>query len=181
MIIVSELKFIITGTAGVGKTTAITSLSDVPPVTTDALTTDELADIKDTTTTAFDFGEILLDEHTCIRIYGTPGQERFRHMWEILAEGALGLVILIDHSREKPLEDLNIYLNNFPKLVEESAVAIGVTRVEPNEQDALEGYYQALEDKLIYCPVMAVDPREREDMVDLMDSLVSYLDYANAS
>lgn len=176
----SELKFIITGTAGVGKTTAITALSDIPPVTTDAFTTDELAEVKETTTTAFDFGEILLDDNTTIRIYGTPGQERFRHMWEILAEGALGLVILVDHSRANPIDDLNVYLENFENLVKQTAVVVGVTRADP-EDDDLEAYYLALEERNINCPVMIVDPRERDDMVDLMDSLISYLEYADAS
>lgn len=177
----AELKFVITGTAGVGKTTAITSISDVPPVTTDTVTTDELKEVKATTTTAFDFGEILLDDDTCIRIYGTPGQERFRHMWEILAEGALGLIVLIDHTRPNPTDDLNIYLNNFPKLALASALVVGITRVSAEDEGALEPYYQALEKREIYCPVMAVDPRLKTDMVDLMDSLISYLEYANAS
>ena len=56
----AELKFVITGTAGVGKTTAIAAISDVPPLCTDADTTDELAQIKDATTVAFDFGEVNL-------------------------------------------------------------------------------------------------------------------------
>lgn len=177
----AELKFIITGKAGVGKTTALTSISDIPPVCTDAETTDELAEIKSTTTTAFDFGEIYLEDGTAIRIYGTPGQERFRHMWEILAEGALGLVILIDHSSPDPIQDLEIYLENFSKLISETGVIIGVTRVDRDDNDALGRYYHYLETRSIFCPVMAVDPREKDDMVELMDSLLSCLEYADAS
>lgn len=176
----SELKFIITGTAGVGKTTAITSLCDVPPISTDAATTDSLAEVKATTTTAFDFGEIMLDDDTCVRLYGTPGQERFKHMWEILAQGALGLIILVDHSRPNPIEDLQIYLDNFSTLVAETGVAVGINRMLSEQENEIEKYYEALEKNDICCPVLNVDPRERQDMTELMDALMSCIEYSAA-
>ena len=172
----SELKFIITGTAGVGKTTAIAALSDIPPVVTDAVTTDELAAVKDTTTVAFDFGEIILDEDTRVRIYGTPGQERFKFMWEILAEGALGLVILVDATRPDPLADLGMYVDNFIGLIEETGVAVGITRSDPSNGAELEQYYTYLQGRDIFCPVMAVDPRDQKDMMEIMDCLMSLLE-----
>lgn len=174
----SELKFIITGTAGVGKTTAITALSDIPPISTDAIATDELAAVKSTTTTAFDFGEIILDAETHVRIYGTPGQERFRHMWEILAKGALGLIILIDHTRPEPVEDLKIYLNNFSTLADETGVVVGITRVETLSDEETDKYYAALEEMNRMCPVMIVDPRSKNDMVMIMDALMSCVEHA---
>lgn len=174
----AELKFVITGTAGVGKTTALTSLCDIPPISTDAATTDELSSVKSTTTVAFDFGEIILDDDTHIRIYGTPGQSRFKHMWDIIAEEALGLIVLVDHSRPDPIEDLKIYLDNFAGLVEKTGVVIGVTRLDADKEDELDIYYQCLEEKNIFCPIMIVDPRQRSDMVDLMDALMAYLEYA---
>lgn len=137
----AELKFVITGTAGVGKTTAICSLSDVPPVETDADTTDDLAMIKSTTTVAFDFGEVILDDGARVRIYGTPGQERFRHMWEILAEGALGLLILVDNSRPDPLSDLMMYIDNFQKLIDDTGVVVGVTRCDAGSKTSIDDYY----------------------------------------
>ena len=176
----SELKFIITGSPGVGKTTAITSLCDVPPIFTDAKTTDSLSEIKATTTTAFDFGEIILDGDTCVRLYGTPGQERFKHMWEILAQGALGLIILVDHSRPNPIEDLQLYLDSFASLVTETGVAIGINRMSSEQESELEKYYEALEKNNLCCPILNVDPREREDMTELMDALMSCIEYSAA-
>ena len=173
----TELKFVITGNAGVGKTTAITVLSDIPPMSMEAETTDELAQIKSTTTTAFDFGEIVLDDATRIRLYGTPGQERFRHMWEIIAEGALGLVILIDHTRPDPIHDMKLYLQSFAKLIDHTGVVVGITRAEEAAPSAIERYYEALEGEGIHCPIMVVDPRNKEDMVDIMDVLMSVLEY----
>ena len=174
----AELKFVITGTAGVGKTTAITALSDVPPVCTDAATTDELAQIKDVTTVAFDFGEVHLDGGICVRIYGTPGQERFRHMWEILAEGALGLIILVDDTRPDPISDLSMYIHNFLDLINATGLAVGVTRLNTAAGRSLEPYYSYLDDVGLSCPVLECDPRSREDMVVLMDALMATLEYA---
>lgn len=172
----AELKFVVTGTAGVGKTTALKSICDKPPVETDAVTTDELALVKETTTVAFDFGEVTLDESTIVRVYGTPGQERFRHMWEIIAEGALGLIILVDNSRENPVEDMLIYIENFAQLIEDTSTVIGVSRLTPNSKFQLDDYYASLE-KYNHCfPVMEADPRKREDMINLMDALMAMVE-----
>lgn len=124
----AQLKFIFTGTPGAGKTTAISAISDFPPVSTDAFATDELSDIKEQTTVAMDFGELTLESGERIGLYGTPGQDRFRHMWEILIRGGLGLIILIDNSRPDPLFDLKIYLDNFRQFILETGAVIGITR-----------------------------------------------------
>lgn len=172
----SELKFVITGTAGVGKTTALKAICDTPPIETDAETTDDLAQIKDTTTVAFDFGEVVLDEDTVVRVYGTPGQERFRHMWEIIAEGALGLIILVDNQRENPLDDLDIYIENFTSLIEETGAVIGVTRMTQSDKITLDDYYDFLERKQLYFPVIEADPRQKDDMIMLMDALMAMVE-----
>ncbi|GAA6169941.1 GTP-binding protein [Sessilibacter corallicola] len=172
----SELKLVITGTAGVGKTTAIHSLSDKPPIVTDADTTDELSEIKDTTTVAFDFGEIYLDDAT-VHVYGTPGQERFRHMWEIIAEGALGFILLVDARRKDPIADLEIYLDNFRQYIESTSAVIGVTRTETEGGQCIEDLYNYLEQKQLFYPIMAVDPRDKSDMSQLMLSLLAMLEY----
>lgn len=174
----AELKFVITGTAGVGKSTAINAVSDIPPVNTDALTTDELQRVKNTTTVAFDFGEVILDEDTRLRLYGTPGQDRFRHMWEIIADGALGLIILVDHSRPDPIGDLNMYIDNFLELIERTGFVVGVTRWQAPSAITIADYFSALEKRDLFAPVIETDPRNKEDVVMLMDSLMSILEFA---
>ena len=88
------IKILISGPVSAGKTTFIRTLSETPVVDTDELATDEVAALKTHTTVALDFGEMhLADAH--IFLYGTPGQDRFDFMWEILAEGALGYLILV--------------------------------------------------------------------------------------
>ena len=75
-----------------------------------------------------DYGEITLDDGQKLRLYGTPGQERFRFMWDIITAGGLGLVLLLDGSRPDPLADMTTYLDNFADFIESTAVVIGVTR-----------------------------------------------------
>lgn len=174
----SELKFVITGTPDVGKTTAIKSLSDAPPVITDTHTTDDLQQQKARTTVAFDFGEIALDDGDVVRIYGTPGQERFKHMWEIIAEGALGLIILVDDTRQDPVQDLDIYIQNFKTLIEDTGCVVGITRTEQTGRTDLTPFEDYLAQLGYGFPVLPADPRDKDDMVMLMDVLMSILEYA---
>lgn len=86
------LKLVVSGPVGAGKTTFIRSLSDIPVVDTDEAATEAIG--KAATTVALDFGMLELDG-TQVHLFGTPGQDRFDFMWEILCEGALGLVLLV--------------------------------------------------------------------------------------
>ncbi len=168
----SELKFIFTGPPGVGKSTAISTVSEFPPVVTDVLATDELSDIKEQTTAALDFGEITLEDGEKVRLYGTPGQGRFSFMWEILIEGGLGLVILIDNSRADPLADLDIYLENFSEFIRDTGAVIGVTRMASHPQPDLDAFAAHLERQGLALPVLEVDIRRAEDVVQLLDVLM---------
>ena len=82
-------KIIFSGTVGAGKSTAIAALSDIPPVATEAVATDETSQLKKTTTVAMDYGVLNLPDGEKVMLYGTPGQERFSFMWDILSEGGI--------------------------------------------------------------------------------------------
>ena len=174
----SELKFIFTGSPGAGKTTAIGAISEIPPIRTDVLATDELSEVKNETTAAMDFGEITLDDGQVVRLYGTPGQRRFEHMWRILVQGALGLIVLVDSTRADPIDDLNIYLDNFSDFIDETGVVIGVTRTDLARDDALEPFHDCVEERGLVCPVFPADVREKDDVLMLLDALMSSLEYA---
>src|SRR3954449_10733724 len=97
----------VAGGFGVGKTTLVASVSEIPPVTTEAAMTavglgrDDPAGMspKTTTTVAMDFGRITVDESLILYLFGTPGQSRFWFMWDELARGAVGAVVLVDLRR----------------------------------------------------------------------------------
>jgi signal recognition particle receptor subunit beta len=107
-----EHKIIITGSMGAGKTTAIGAVSEVPPIVTDVKNNDHSVD-KALTTVGFDYGQLTLDNGDRIRLFGTPGQARFRFVWQAVSKGALGLIILTDNTSKDPLADLRLYLEGF--------------------------------------------------------------------
>lgn len=172
----SEYKFIFTGTPGAGKTTAIAAISDTPPVSTDMDSTDELRVIKDKTTVAMDFGELTLEGGEKVFLYGTPGQERFRHMWEILIRGGLGLILLIDNSRPDPLDDLAMYLGNFREFIQSTGAVIAITRSDIKDDPDIGGYQEVMSDLGMVLPIIHADPRQREDVLMLLDMLISIVE-----
>jgi signal recognition particle receptor subunit beta len=170
-----EHKIIFTGTTGAGKTTAIHAVSEIVPINTDVRNTDtEFA--KAMTTAGLDYGELTLDNGEKLRLYGTPGQQRFDFMWTILARGALGVVILVDNSRAHPLADLDRYLEGFRALIDEGACVVGVGRMETHPQPALEHYATHLESRGVLCPVLDVDVRTADQVVQLLDLLLLQLE-----
>ncbi|MBK7415353.1 MAG: ATP/GTP-binding protein [Dechloromonas sp.] len=170
-------KIIFTGPVGAGKTTAISSLSDIPPVKTDRLASDMTRERKPETTVAMDYGLVNLANGVAIHLYGTPGQERFDFMWEILVEGGIGLVLLIDNTRPDPFVDLRFFVKAFRKFIDQTGVVIGVTRTDIRAQPAIEDYYRELAPLgLASIPVFEVDARKRKDVSLLVEALLCSLD-----
>ncbi len=165
-------KLIIAGPVGAGKTEAIRSLSDKEVVTTEEVASDEVKNMKRTTTVAMDYGVMKLDSGEAIRIYGTPGQRRFDFMWEILSENALGLILLLNAEEENPLDDLAYYLDKFMPLISGSALVVGITHAENMPWDLHQKLSEYLVDRHIPANVAVVDARERDQMRQLVSSLV---------
>lgn len=170
-----RLKIVFSGPMGAGKTQAIASLSDIPVVSTEVKNNDLHTHSKALTTVGMDYGELTLDGGVSIGLYGTPGQERFNFIWPILAQGALGVIILIDHSAEDPIADLSNYLATFSKIYN-GRLVIGVSQVDkmPERDFAIYRDWLAAQQKNL--PIFPVDMRQRDDVLLLVDTIIASLE-----
>jgi signal recognition particle receptor subunit beta len=171
----TEHKLLFTGTMGAGKTTAIGVVSEIPPLTTDVRNHDASV-AKALTTVGLDYGELTLSSGDKLRLYGTPGQMRFEFMWKILAQGALGLVILIDNRSPDPLADLDVYVAGFADLIAQTACVVAVGRMETHPSPGIEQFADRLASRGVLCPVLPADVRRRDEVVQLLDLLLTQLE-----
>jgi len=169
-------KIIFTGPVGAGKTTAINTISDIETIKTEQVATDEVAQKKEFTTVAMDYGLMRMDNGEVIHLYGTPGQERFEFMWNILTEGAIGLIILLDHNDPDPLSYLDGFLKSFKDFINKTSVVVGVSRLMHATKDDLDKYRSKLREHKLTGAVYEADPREHDDVVMLIQTLLFSLD-----
>lgn len=173
----NNYKLIFTGPSGAGKSTAIASLSDIPVVTTEEKSTELIPNAyKTTITVALDYGMIRLKNDDKIHLYGTPGQERFSFMWDILTEGGLGLVLLIDNTRPDPIADMQFFLTAFTEFIRKTKVVIGITRMDVAPQPKLKQYHLKLKEMGLTLPIFTVDARSQRDVSLLLQALLYSLD-----
>lgn len=171
----AEFKIVFTGPMGAGKTTAIAAISDQAPVSTDVVNTDHDTFDKEFTTAGLDYGMIALGEGNTVRLYGTPGQARFRFMWDILARNAAGVVLLIDARQADALVQLDQFVQAFGA-GREAPMVVGVGRSDQPGALPLDAFAQRLENHGITLPVFGVDVRRREDVLLLLDTLLCLLE-----
>ena len=166
-----KYKVIISGPVGAGKTTAINTLTDHSGLLTDATASDlTTSNHKETTTVAMDYGTVKLTDGTIAHVYGTPGQQRFEFMWDILIKGAHSLILLLDNSRNYPFRDLKNYTNNFAEFIKKNGLVIGVTWSDKNTEPSIEAYQQWLKSNKINASAMFVDARNKSDMMNLVET-----------
>lgn len=170
-----RLKIVFSGPMGAGKTQAIKSLSDIEVVSTEVQNTDLETNAKLLTTVGMDYGEITIEGGASIGLYGTPGQERFSFIWPILSQGALGVVILIDHSAEDPVADLAHYLKTFSDIYD-GRVVIGISQVDKKIDRPISIYRDWLDANNKNLPIFAVDMRKKEDVLLLVESIIASLE-----
>ncbi len=169
-------KLVFAGPVGAGKTTAIQTLSDIEVVSTDAYASDEVRLLKKTTTVAMDYGLMKLASGDQVRLYGTPGQQRFDFMWEILSENALGLVLMLKASAPDPVADLRHYVQAFRSLIDETALVVGLTHSDAAGCQVRAQVMQALRELDLPPVVLDADARHRGHMSALIKSLIYSID-----
>lgn len=107
------VKMVVTGPFNAGKTAFIQSVSEIDVVSTERKISSEEERIKETTTVAMDFGRITVDDDLVLYLFGTPGQKRFDFMWEILSEGMLGFIVMVDSARPETFREARGILQTF--------------------------------------------------------------------
>jgi hypothetical protein len=107
------VKMVITGPFSAGKTEFISSVSEIDVVTTERKISSDAERVKEETTVAMDFGRITVDDDLVLYLFGTPGQRRFDFMWEILSEGMLGFIVLVDSVRPETFREAKHILEVF--------------------------------------------------------------------
>ncbi len=107
------VKMVITGPFNSGKTHFIQTVSEIEVVATERRISSEVERVKEFTTVAMDFGRITVDNDLVLYLFGTPGQKRFDFMWEILSEGMLGFVVMVDSARPETFREAKSILETF--------------------------------------------------------------------
>jgi len=107
------VKIVVTGPFNAGKTEFIQSVSEIDVVSTERKISTKAERIKESTTVAMDFGRITVDDDLVLYLFGTPGQKRFDFMWEILSEGMLGFIVMVDSTRPETFREARSILETF--------------------------------------------------------------------
>jgi len=172
----ASTKIVIAGGFGVGKTTLVGSVSEISPLRTEALVTNEskgvddleAAPSKSTTTVAMDFGRITLAEDLVLYLFGTPGQQRFWFMWDDLCLGAIGAIVLVDTARlGEAFSPLDYFeAKGLPFIV-------AVNQFEGGERFPLPEVAAALA-LPPHVPIIDVDARDRESAKQALVRVTEY-------
>ena len=169
------MKMVVTGPFSSGKTEFIKAISEIDVVSTERkISSEGEANVKSDTTVAMDFGRITVDDELVLYLFGTPGQRRFDFMWEILSEGMLGFVVMVDSSKPETFREAKNILETF------RAYAPTPYVVAANKQDVKDAWEVddlrialRLDEKVKLLPCIATDKESvKNSLLELLYTIL---------
>lgn len=165
-----EHQVVFVGPFGVGKTTALRVVSDIPVVNTDVASSEAEAGAsgqgKTTTTAGFDYGEWRFPDNTKVSLIGVPGQDRFEAMWDIMLPRSSAIVLWLYGDRDAKLMECSKWLNALAKRKSIARLAVAVTRLpDAGQEAALNPYRELVSQYHPLAPIITADPRHQSDVL----------------
>ncbi|MEA5667616.1 GTP-binding protein [Stenotrophomonas sp. ATCM1_4] len=173
-----EHKIVVLGAMGAGKSTLVRAVAGGTVIDTDVLNTD-VSSSKLATTVAMDYADVSLPNGDRLRLYGTPGQERFSFIWPVLLQGARGVVILADASSPEVATELDTYLRTLRTHADRVPAVVGVSKfdlVPDVDLDACQLRVQEVAGRPL--PLVPFDARSEDEVMMLMDVLMGEVEAA---
>jgi len=172
------VKMVVTGPFNAGKTQFIQTVSEIDVVSTERAISSAAERVKENTTVAMDFGRITVDENLVLYLFGTPGQKRFDFMWEILSEGMLGFIVMVDSTRPETFREARNILEAF-RAFSPTPHVIAASKRDLEGAWELDDMRIALrldpEDKLLACISMEKES-VKNALLELLESILVELD-----
>lgn len=177
------VKMVITGPFSSGKTEFIGSISEIDVVSTERKITSAAELVKDSTTVAMDFGRITVGDDLVLYLFGTPGQRRFDFMWDILSQGMLGFVVMVDSTKPETFREAKRILETFESYASTPYV------VAANKQDMDDAWEPddlriilKLREQVKILPCIATDKESVKNvLLELLYSILEQIDQEEAN
>ena len=172
------VKMVVTGPFSSGKTEFIQTVSEIDVVSTERKISSEAEKIKESTTVAMDFGRITVDDSLVLYLFGTPGQRRFDFMWEILSEGMLGFIVMVDSTRPETFREARSILETFRAYAPTPYVVSANKQDQPDAWDIDDMRIALRLDPAVkFLPCVALDKESVKNvLLELLYSILAKMD-----
>lgn len=172
------VKMVVTGPFSAGKTEFISAVSEIDVVSTERRISSSAEKVKETTTVAMDFGRITVDDDLVLYLFGTPGQRRFDFMWEILSEGMLGFIVMVDSTRPETFREARSILETF-RAYAPTPYVVAANKQDMEDAWDLDDMRHALrlDSKVKFLPCVATDKATvKSVLLELLYSILAEME-----